>query len=277
MNAKIRRYAIILIAALSVIGLSFVFFASSQLVLQHWHAIMAPCTECMKSFSRNFIGPTHLLPLLIMMGSIFLLLRIGLYTKAHFKLQSFLVRQAQRKGNLYFLEQAPLAAWCQGLISPSIYINKRFWEQLSNKERIALLAHEKHHKGAKHSLELFSVGMLRILFPLNFFTRWAGELLQYCKLNNELEADRAAIAQTDRLTVAQLLKKTLEFEAQKSAHYPVHGIQTELEKRVACLTDQNCEIQNPRTNLGRVLGTSLSVVLILGTGLIWLEPISTCL
>jgi hypothetical protein len=263
--------AIALVSAAAIIG---TLYYSGWLLVEHWQTTLAPCAECIKSFSKHFFVRSHLLPMLLFVGAAVGLIRSVLFIKREIE---FHVRY--RKHNsmspVTLVDSGTLAAWSGGLLQPTIYAHKDFWHSLSPTERLALQTHEQVHVDQQETLQFFCLGLTRALLPIPYVSQALHNYVQHTQLRSEFEADQAAINCTSRETLASLLYKALQFESEPTL-VSVPAIDSFIDKRIDYITSEKHSAL-PMPNHQSLLLCAFTIGITLSGFYYGVEPIAGCL
>jgi len=100
-------------------------------------------------------------------------------------------------------------AFTHGLIKPTIYMSTGLLASLDRDEIRAVFLHELHHKRGLDPLRFFMLAFLRDVF---FYIPLVKYLAGYVRLRKEQEADDAARASAETLTLAGALLKVAAFQ-----------------------------------------------------------------
>ncbi len=133
-----------------------------------------------------------------------------LSSETHPKLKKILLPM-NLPGQLVLLENTKLhCAFTLGLWKPKIYVSSGICSYLSEKELLAVILHETHHKKSKDPLKLFAV---QILHALNFFLPINRYLINLYSAASEKAADDSAInSSREPLELASALVKLSKFK-----------------------------------------------------------------
>ncbi len=262
---------IALLSAAAIIG---TLYYSGWLLVEHWQTTLAPCTECIKSFSRHFFVKSHLLPMLFFGGASIGLIRSLLFIKRELQ---FHLRYGKQNSNqsVTIVQNGSLAAWSGGLLRPGIYAHQDFWNNLSECEQLALETHEQVHVDKKEALQFFCLGFVKALLPIPYISKALQHFVQQVQLRSEFEADQTAIECTSRKTLASLLYKALQFES-RLALETVPAIDSFIDKRISYITDERKDVL-PKPSHRSLLICTFTVGAALSSFYHIVEPIAGCL
>ncbi len=118
-----------------------------------------------------------------------------------------LIVAAQRTGvgEVVYLDSAPAAAFCAGLLRPRVYVTGAMVASLADDELDAVLVHEAEHAHRRDPLRrLAGRAAADVLFWLPLVGWWSRRRLE----DAELAADRAAIRRVGRTPLARALRAT---------------------------------------------------------------------
>jgi Zn-dependent protease with chaperone function len=110
-----------------------------------------------------------------------------------------LVRDLRLDGRVLIVESPDLLAFVHGYLRPRVIVSTAVLDALDGPQLRALLAHERHHVVRFDPLRMLLAGAAaRALFPFPVLR----DLARHFTVATEIEADRAAIHETDRPTLA---------------------------------------------------------------------------
>jgi beta-lactamase regulating signal transducer with metallopeptidase domain len=144
-----------------------------------------------------------------------------------------------------------------GIFRPIIYISNGLLIQLTPEESRSVITHERYHQKNNHPV---SVLMLNTLRSMLFFLPLAKSIVSKITIQFELLADKSAIAETSRSTLARALVKTLEGDKEFSGYSSAVASFTAFHERVEAITNES---ESVRTLKASHFSTIFSLSLIL--------------
>ena len=203
-HLKYRNYAFWALVALTftLIGLGFILtWTQGQMWL---HTLWYLCQQQIENvgFIWSLIVPT-LLMIIILRASLSAThqIRATLQLKRTFyrlretpplRLKEVIKTNHLQENQVVFLHLSTPHAFCLGFWKPRIWLTSGLVELLTNEELAAVLAHEAHHCRQRDPLRLVISRMLKSAF---FFLPIVHDLVRAAELQQEIDADQAAIAQ----------------------------------------------------------------------------------
>lgn len=103
------------------------------------------------------------------------------------------------------LDLAEPFAFTVGFLSPRIVLSRGLVRRLTQRELAAVLAHERAHQRGRDPLRGVAESTLGAIF---FWVPLLSDLVAHARLRREIAADRAALAVTDRRTLASALMRS---------------------------------------------------------------------
>ena len=116
------------------------------------------------------------------------------------------VRTLGLVGRVRCTDESHVYAFCGGLVGPRIYVSRGLVELLTETELEAVLRHEQHHLIRHDPLRYFASDIIGWLTP---FVPVLPALMRRFRINAELDADRAALANTPIEALAGALVKVM--------------------------------------------------------------------
>jgi Zn-dependent protease with chaperone function len=123
-------------------------------------------------------------------------------------------------------------AFTAGLLKPTIYVDRPWWQSLNDEERHIVLTHERSHQRHRDPLAL----LIARVIAVHLSTARRAELLSLLVLQMETRADREAQeSMGDPLTVADFLLQTHQGSTRQSPTLAFVG--ASLERRIEALVE----------------------------------------
>jgi Zn-dependent protease with chaperone function len=251
------------------------FVTALWLSIDYWHTVSMPCEECQKTFSDKFFNYENLTLIGLMLWSSLGLIRAAVFLRRENNFAAAFQNANKKSGNLFLVENAPLAAWSSGVWQPRIFVDKSFWMQLTTEEKRALLAHESSHVKNREPHLFFWLGLCISLVPLPFFMNGIRKFLNAKRIAGELAADKAAIAQASRKALGTLLQKAMRFET-GTFETVMPGIGGMMHERVHQLIGHKTNIKEGIAHRFLPTSTLVGISLIVAYGLFFIEPAQFC-
>ena len=216
------------------------FWQSLILITQHWNAATG-CLACINKFMTHFFATEHIVALGIIALTSFGLLRV---IRLCLREVAFAIQhhRAPSANHIHIIKKSKGTAWSNGFFHPQIFVSRRFWRKLTHTERNAVIAHEQSHVTHRDMLHFFLLGWSQAILPLPLVTNIIRDLTERARTQSEYLADQAAIQATSRTTLAEVLRKALLFQQTQHLSIASPRIDELLEKRVRCITMQQCEV-----------------------------------
>ena len=133
------------------------------------------------------------------------------------------------------------AAFCFGLLKPSIYISDSLLSILSLEELETILRHEQYHLEHKDTVIMLAIYSIRHFFP---FFPLLSDLIRNYRIEREIRADQSAIAgRGESASLVSVLKKLLKYDRAIYAFAPALADEETLDARIQALVHGNFHFQ----------------------------------
>ena len=160
-----------------------------------------------------------------------------------------------RTRNVECIEGSSPQAFCAGVLHPTVFMTAGLIDRLDGSQLDAVLLHERHHADRREPLRRAVVKAASdVFFFIPLLNWWAERRLE----ESELAADRAAIGQLGRRTVARALWHAAAREPQG---LPAFG--GAIEARVAQILGERVDSQPPSPSLW--LSSAAGSILVMST------------
>lgn len=243
-----------------------------------FHTTIYYCQALIQSFNL------HILPKnsnLLVLGAVFAVFGIVLIRLIITIIQvlkiGYQLRRDQVKGEIYLssgsLHKLGLAgnvaviksddpfALCFGFFKPKIYVSTKLLEITSITEQQTILLHEKHHLEKKDNLTMLFAQVVQNIFP---FIPSIQDLVLNFRIDRELAADHAAIADHQKNHMVSALKKLLLFErTAQLAFVPSISSADTLEARIQFLVKNKTYVPHYKWKRAIISSFSIGILLLL--------------
>lgn len=160
-------------------------------------------------------------------------------------------------------------AFCYGIFHPAVVVSRDLVCKLDEQELHAVVQHEAAHAEARHPASLL---LARALSRLLFFLPSVEDLVRHHQVAIEIEADRRALAATNRKALAGALSKVAT--PIPSRRHVALGTFDPLAERLEHLATG--QIPSLHSNRLRLIATA-TVIALMGAGWWWSRPVAQTL
>lgn len=267
----------LVLASLSFIGISAFlgfYIYVGWLFWNHWSLTLFRCSKCMDSFWMHFFSLDQFLISGLFILMTFLFGRSLFVIWKELKMQKF-VDGFDNDQDFYVVDDFVESALVAGFVRPKVFVNSNFWNSLNDKERVALIEHEKAHVGLRHGLQFVMLGIVKSLYGIGILDSLLQRLFDELKLNAELEADELVLEKVEKIDLVSVLYKGLKFENQCLDVISSPGISSSVLDRVNVLLKG--ESVKSRLRYGKMYGSLASFSFCFGLLVSVIQPLSGCL
>lgn len=274
MNVKENRYLIATTIIMLLLGslMSFLFYKYFPFL---FHTTIYYCQEFIQSFNLLSLPKNSNLLILFSVVPLFVIVFIRLVMtmfhlfQLHYRLQLNQVRSFDYLSDT-FIERLGLTgkiaiinnnsplALCFGFFKPKIYISTKLIEMTTTEEQKVILRHEKHHLDQKDNITMLFAQIIQNIFP---FIPLLKDLVLNFRIERELEADRAAISDSQKTPMISTLRKLLLFEnSSQLAFIPSIASTDTLEARIQWLVKS--KVYKGQYQLNNIIMSSISMIIL---------------